>query len=595
MTMAIASMAVPDHEVVSYLFSFIAKLDYPAMIDFFITFRSKLATESLFDLLVEHYRLLDTALGHGTSARDRKVRLFVSIRHWILNYYADDFLPNKQLHDKMEAFLRSLGGVGQDEISVEGRISKDLYSAWTTAKANGSAHHQTRRYSQVLCERTSFVYNKSSRRQPQTTRPVSTENEENISGSHKPKRFHRMRRPLRDALAEDPAVMQRMVLKNISTNVTVPNLCPSIVSDQQQELMDSCSQTAEIKEHPCKQNPDLPSSNDESAVERLEVAPKTPLRTLRRRPGGDLATARTITEMSPVARRASSTTGSCETECYSILNKTADEQFEYKRRDNRLKALTPDGCEFLRNLREVFDRGTQLHDEEQSPATAMQTTLSRLEGRCGSSNKRRASSMVADSDLDYTARADIAQDDSPVLSLRTEKRRRRLTTMHDEISSSSSSGLVSSEQATAPWLAAANTILFTTSSGGDATSIELSLGDALQLPAALTVGERQYTFDHDCTPWICRQNSATIAQALTSIEALVFLECDWLELGSGSWLQTSSAILGLDQWEDVMARQVTGLNFTLARFACATASVSRCILAATTSQLQSRVLASTLR
>uniref|UniRef100_A0A8H7NL79 N-terminal Ras-GEF domain-containing protein n=1 Tax=Bionectria ochroleuca TaxID=29856 RepID=A0A8H7NL79_BIOOC len=64
-------------------------LDYELISDFFLTFRAFLEPESLLQMLVARLRW-------ATGRRDEigmivHVRSFVALRHWILNYFVDDF------------------------------------------------------------------------------------------------------------------------------------------------------------------------------------------------------------------------------------------------------------------------------------------------------------------------------------------------------------------------------------------------------------------------------------------------------------------------------------------------------------------------
>ncbi|KAI1819176.1 hypothetical protein F4861DRAFT_160053 [Xylaria intraflava] len=70
-------------------------LDYDLISDFFLTFRSFLNPADLLRLLIARLRW---ALSQGEeSGMIVKVRTFVAIRHWILNYFVDDFVVNYRL------------------------------------------------------------------------------------------------------------------------------------------------------------------------------------------------------------------------------------------------------------------------------------------------------------------------------------------------------------------------------------------------------------------------------------------------------------------------------------------------------------------
>ncbi|KAI9825751.1 MAG: hypothetical protein M1819_000469 [Sarea resinae] len=70
-------------------------LDYDLLSDFFLTFRSFLSTYELVDYLLARLQwAVDRAESCGRVIR---VRTFVALRHWILNYFVDDFVPDFNL------------------------------------------------------------------------------------------------------------------------------------------------------------------------------------------------------------------------------------------------------------------------------------------------------------------------------------------------------------------------------------------------------------------------------------------------------------------------------------------------------------------
>ena len=70
-------------------------LDYELLSDFFLTFRGFLSCADLLEYLLARMRW---ALGDAAdSGRIARVRTFVALRHWILNYFQDDFMYNYDL------------------------------------------------------------------------------------------------------------------------------------------------------------------------------------------------------------------------------------------------------------------------------------------------------------------------------------------------------------------------------------------------------------------------------------------------------------------------------------------------------------------
>ncbi|KAE8824372.1 hypothetical protein HRS9122_10306 [Pyrenophora teres f. teres] len=66
-------------------------LDYELLSDFFLTFRAFLSTRDLIAYLIS--RLRWAVERQDDFGRIVRVRTFVALRHWILNYFVDDFMP----------------------------------------------------------------------------------------------------------------------------------------------------------------------------------------------------------------------------------------------------------------------------------------------------------------------------------------------------------------------------------------------------------------------------------------------------------------------------------------------------------------------
>ncbi|KAI8938982.1 hypothetical protein NX059_004826 [Plenodomus lindquistii] len=70
-------------------------LDYELLSDFFLTFRAFLSTKDLVAYLISRLKwAVDRQDDFGRIVR---VRTFVALRHWILNYFVDDFVPHYNL------------------------------------------------------------------------------------------------------------------------------------------------------------------------------------------------------------------------------------------------------------------------------------------------------------------------------------------------------------------------------------------------------------------------------------------------------------------------------------------------------------------
>ncbi|EAW09812.1 mitotic regulator LTE1 [Aspergillus clavatus NRRL 1] len=70
-------------------------MDYELVSDFFLTFRSYLSSGSLLALLLARLQWAINRL--QDDGRIIRIRTFAALRHWILNYFADDFVPDHSL------------------------------------------------------------------------------------------------------------------------------------------------------------------------------------------------------------------------------------------------------------------------------------------------------------------------------------------------------------------------------------------------------------------------------------------------------------------------------------------------------------------
>ncbi|KAF2688004.1 ras GEF [Lentithecium fluviatile CBS 122367] len=84
-------------------------LDYELLSDFFLTFRSFLSSRDLVAYLIS--RLRWAVNRQDDFGRIVRVRTFVALRHWILNYFVDDFVP---MHSLRVYFCELVNGLHQD-------------------------------------------------------------------------------------------------------------------------------------------------------------------------------------------------------------------------------------------------------------------------------------------------------------------------------------------------------------------------------------------------------------------------------------------------------------------------------------------------
>lgn len=110
-------------------------LDYELLSDFFLTFRSFLSSRDLVAYLISRLRwAVDRQDDFGRIVR---VRTFVALRHWILNYFVDDFVPLYQLRvyfcdlvNTLYSDLRGRADRGGGDIKIVGELKK----CWSTLR-----------------------------------------------------------------------------------------------------------------------------------------------------------------------------------------------------------------------------------------------------------------------------------------------------------------------------------------------------------------------------------------------------------------------------------------------------------------------------
>lgn len=80
-------------------------LDYQLLSNFFLTYRSFMSPSTLLSYLAARLRWALFSPDHGRIVR---VRAFVAIRHWILNYFLDDFEPDIHLRSQFCELINAL-------------------------------------------------------------------------------------------------------------------------------------------------------------------------------------------------------------------------------------------------------------------------------------------------------------------------------------------------------------------------------------------------------------------------------------------------------------------------------------------------------
>lgn len=110
-----SSLSVASSEMIVIYLTSHDILDYDLLSDFFLTFRLFITSHSLLELLIG--RLTWAVIRQNAGAQDSKqseigrdvcVRTFVMLRHWILNFFPDDFVPSYALRVSFANYVNAL-------------------------------------------------------------------------------------------------------------------------------------------------------------------------------------------------------------------------------------------------------------------------------------------------------------------------------------------------------------------------------------------------------------------------------------------------------------------------------------------------------
>ncbi|KAH8548879.1 hypothetical protein BGW37DRAFT_168695 [Umbelopsis sp. PMI_123] len=81
-------------------------LDYGFLTDFFLTYRTFISPLQLCKLLILRFRW--SFINDDENRRVVRIRTFVVIRHWLLNYFVHDFIPSRQLRITLTSYINQL-------------------------------------------------------------------------------------------------------------------------------------------------------------------------------------------------------------------------------------------------------------------------------------------------------------------------------------------------------------------------------------------------------------------------------------------------------------------------------------------------------
>ncbi|KAJ9219162.1 hypothetical protein DTO280E4_4338 [Paecilomyces variotii] len=106
-------------------------MDYELVSDFFLTFRSYLSSSNLLSLLLARLQWAINRL--QDDGRIIRIRAFAALRHWILNYFADDFVLDRDLRVQFCDRINSMYDAVKDRdvrSTSDLKILVDLKRCW---------------------------------------------------------------------------------------------------------------------------------------------------------------------------------------------------------------------------------------------------------------------------------------------------------------------------------------------------------------------------------------------------------------------------------------------------------------------------------
>ena len=132
-----------------------SELNYDELLNFFLTYRTYITAVDLCHLLIcrFHWALAQQLSPHDEMVRRIvRVRTFVAIRYWLLTFFAEDFLPNRELRLLVADWLNTLFKDPILEKHNDGLVSPSFFSYSAVVYTfDGSAEHCTE--TEKGCER----------------------------------------------------------------------------------------------------------------------------------------------------------------------------------------------------------------------------------------------------------------------------------------------------------------------------------------------------------------------------------------------------------------------------------------------------------
>ncbi|CCG82821.1 Putative uncharacterized protein [Taphrina deformans PYCC 5710] len=506
-------------ELDELLSGFLDQIDYDSMSDFFLAYRPYLTAIELFDKLSNIYLQTEGSC-MSLASHYTRVRTFVAIRHWILNYFPDDFLLSVQLQQNVEQFLHCLGGVGADEITTEARIAKELRRSWE-------------------------------RQRDLHTRPDVKLCDASLHKSFLRERHISIALPTNDT-------------ETLGTQTSVVSMTAiTQIPNKQNDGSTTCG-TASACHH--DDAVELSTTNEKCEavheIESTETAPSSPRR-LRRRPGGILKNANTVAEV-VANNRLSMMSANSTPRNFKRLNGG----FSLRRNTRSTLSLQK---QFTQDLAKFFE-SDHCDESLEDPAAILSRTMDKLEGRIDELDEDNVLNSHTESMLQVSltrGRPASMVDDSFITGTRKRKRHAGRVGLADVPSSLDCRETVASKRGSNQThdyqLNERKRVL---SIEGQSSDEEVSLIDALgiaPLPGSMLEATAWAT---DITrpqysSWILQYNTAHLSNCLLAIEQAAFCELDWLELTSGAW--DDHLTDHVQDWHEVMDMEWHSIALILAR------------------------------
>lgn len=595
------TMADPILE--DFLEYLLVEIDYSAMGDFFLSYRTYLEPWHLLDFLVIKYQT--GCLGVGHKLRQMRIRIFVVLRHWILNYYVDDFLLSRDLQQRMSSFLNSLAGIGADEVSTEDRIAKELRRCWAREQVMYEDFWDRKQFTNnTESSSISLILKFPAKVSPSRSSDLSFQARVIRSAESRPRRHRAILRGNINASKDCHLDSSRQV--TVLNNTEALSQTELQWTNKGSDCFDSISEDHLPKGDPSPEDsslidvsqsrlysasflskhtsylPDSPTLKKSTSSTPEKAIPEAPPRTLKRKPGGDLRNAVRLVDLRRSIR--------CSDESIPQQSRGSDlsvsfDNFEPSLDHKRLSPVSTLEALQDQSVIGLFAKIFQYDDGESSDmdvSQAVSQTLDILEGRTGDSS-------LTEQGFDPMVCAEIQLlHKLPWYAVSVKKRKHEVVA----VAEASNDTHANHCNANSPELSCAPILPSHLSSvsmkNQDLEHISpsepdnlVTIVEALEMPQTQRLSEHRSPLMLQMSSpemWLLRQNTAVLSQGLTTIEKGLLREIDWLELVSGSWIDSAPYTMDIVSWREAVMRNRTGVGLVIARFDCVVSWVATLIL-----------------